>query len=144
MSEHNREGRKEITNRLWLARKRRGIDQRQAAHLLNHRSIDQVSRYEQGTRLPSLENALKLEIIYGVPLRLLFKGLYDRLEDEVWRRISLDSKLQKIYGNRPAGGAGLSDYCAFDELLSTPNSSEADLAKSRRHVTALARKIAGL
>lgn len=144
MPKNKHQERKEITNRLWLARKRRGLEQRQAAYLLSHQSIDQISRYEQGTRLPSLDNALKLEIIYGVPLRLLFKELFDKLEDEVWQRISLDISLQKLYGNRTAQEAGLSEYCAFAELLTMPNASEADRSRVRRHVTALAKKLAYL
>ncbi len=133
-----------MTNRLWLARKRRGLEQKQVAYLLNHQSIDQLSRYEQGARLPSLDNALKLEIIYGVPLRLLFKELFDTLEDEVWQRISLSTPLQKRYGNRTANTVELAEYCAFSELLAMPQASEADRARVRRHVTVLAKKLAFL
>lgn len=113
-------------------------------YLLSQPSIDQISRYEQGTRLPSLAVALKLEIIYGVPLRLLFKELFDSLEDEVWQRISLSTPLQKRYGNRTTNRAGLAEYCAFAELLMMPNASEADRGRVRGHVTALAKKLAYL
>jgi transcriptional regulator with XRE-family HTH domain len=131
-------------NRLWLARKRRGLEQKQVAYLLDHQSIDQLSRYEQGMRLPSLENALKLEIIYGVPLRFLYKELSAKLEDEVWQRISLNPVLHKRFGNRTVQEAGISEYCAYVELLAVPNASEADRAAVRRHVTALAKKLACL
>lgn len=131
-------------NRLWLARKRRGLEQKQVTYLLDHQSIDQLSRYEQGMRLPSLENALKLEIIYGVPLRFVYKELSAKLEDEVWQRISLNPTLHKRFGNRTAQEAGLSEYCAYAELLAAPHASEADRASARRHVTALAKKLACL
>ena len=144
MSKKKAQGRNALTNRLWLARKRRGLEQKQVAYLLNHQSIDQLSRYEQGMRLPSLDNAFKLEIIYGVPLRLLFKELFDKLEDEVWQRISLNTPLQKRYGNRTAHAVRLSEYCAFAELLMMANASEADRARVRRHVTILAKKLACL
>lgn len=137
-------GTKQPLNRLWLARKRRGLEQKQVAYLLGHRSIDQMSRYELGTRLPPLENALKLEIIYGVPLHFLFKELFRKLEDEVWQRISFNSVLHKHYGNRVTSVTGLSEYCAFAELLASPSASEADRATARRHVTALAKKLAYL
>lgn len=131
-------------NRLWLARKRRGLEQKQVTYLLDHKSIDQLSRYEQGARLPSLENALKLEIIYGVPLRFLYKEISAKLEDEVWQRISLNPALHKRFGNRAAQEAGLSEYCAYAELIAAPRASEADRAVARRHITALAKKLACL
>jgi transcriptional regulator with XRE-family HTH domain len=144
MPKHKHREQKTLTNRLWLARKRRGLEQKQIAYLLNHQSIDQISRYELGSRFPSLDNALKLEIIYGVPLRLLFKELFDGLEDEVWQRISLSAPLQKRYGNHTAQSTGLSEYCAFAELLTMPNASEANRGKVRQHVTSLAKKLAYL
>lgn len=131
-------------NRLWLARKRRGLEQKQVTYLLDHQTIDQLSRYEQGARLPSLENALKLEIIYRVPLRFLYQELFAKLEDEVWQRISLNPVLHKRFGNRTAQEAGLSEYCAYAELLAAPHASEAARAAARRHVTALAKKLACL
>ena len=131
-------------NRLWLARKRRGLEQKQVTYLLDHKGIDQLSHYEQGERLPSLENALKLEIIYGVPLRFLYKELSAKLEDEVWQRISLNPALHKRFGNRPSRAAGLSEYCAYTELLVAPHASEADRAAARKHVTVLAKKLACL
>jgi transcriptional regulator with XRE-family HTH domain len=135
---------KQPLNRLWLARKRRGLEQKQVAYLLGHQGIDQTSRYEQGTRLPSLENALRLEIIYGVPMRFLFKELFSKLEDDVWQRISLNQTLHRRYGNRVTKPAGLSEYCAYAELVASENASEADRATTRRHVTALAKKLAYL
>ncbi|HEX8459224.1 MAG TPA: helix-turn-helix domain-containing protein [Pyrinomonadaceae bacterium] len=144
MSKTKCKGRNTLTNRLWLARKRRSLEQKQVAYLLNHPGIDQISRYEQGIRLPSLAIALKLEIIYGVPLRLLFKELFDSLEDEVWQRISLSTPLQRRFGNRTTNKAGRAEYCAYTELLMMPNASEADRSRVRRHVTELAKKLAYL
>jgi transcriptional regulator with XRE-family HTH domain len=144
MHKHKHREPRSLANRLWLARKRRSLEQKQAAYLLGHQSLDQISRYELGTRLPSLDNALRLEVIYGVPLRLLFKELFERLEDEVWQRISLNSSLQKLYGNRSSQSTGLAQYCAFAELLTMPNASEANRGQVRQHVTALAKKLAYL
>src|ERR1700749_4539894 len=131
-------------NRLWLAPKRRGLGEKKVYHFIDHKSIDQLSHYEQGERLPSLENALKLEIIYGVPLRFLYKELSAKLEDEVWQRISLNPVLHKRFGNRTAQVVGLSEYCAYAELIAAPHASEADRAAARRHITALAKKLACL
>src|SRR5437870_13110734 len=79
-------GKNKTENRLWIARKKRGFEQKQVAHLLNHKSVDQISRYENGSRLPKLQTALKLEIVYGVPLRLLFTDLYSQLRTEIKER----------------------------------------------------------
>ena len=42
-----------------------------APRMLGHKTTDQVSRYEKGERLPGLKLLLLLEIIYGVPPRVL-------------------------------------------------------------------------
>jgi transcriptional regulator with XRE-family HTH domain len=143
MEKTKREGGEVLTNRLWQARKRRGLGQKQVAYLLDHPDMERISRYERGARLPSLETALKLEIVYGVPLRLLFKELFDELEDEVWGRVNASAPLRKLYGER-AARPGVSEYCAFAELLGMPNVPEADRSRVRRHVTALARLLAYL
>jgi transcriptional regulator with XRE-family HTH domain len=137
-------GLKRRPNRLWVARKRRGLEQKQVAYLLGQPGIDQISHYEQGSRLPSLTTALRLEVIYGLPVRLLFKDLYTQVEDETWQKISINSRLHRIYGNRAAAEKELSEYCAFLELLNAPSASEADRTQVRRHVTVLAKKLAYL
>jgi transcriptional regulator with XRE-family HTH domain len=142
MSITNRQGKSPLTNRLWLARKRRGLSQKQVAYLLNQRGIDQISRYEQGARLPSLEHALRLEIIYGMPVRLLFKERFDELELEVRQRISDRAPLRSLYGALATNKESLADYCAFADLLTMPNAPAADLGRVRDHVTDLAKSLA--
>jgi transcriptional regulator with XRE-family HTH domain len=58
-------------NRLWLARKRSGYEHKQVASLLDYKTIQQVSLYETGLRMPSLKTALKFAIIYRLPIRTL-------------------------------------------------------------------------
>ena len=66
-----------ITTRfLWQARQRSGLTQKTIAHLLGRKFTDEISRYENGQRIPTLQTALKLEIIYRVPIRLLFYEKY--------------------------------------------------------------------
>src|SRR5919202_4553686 len=79
-------GRKTVENLLWQTRKRRQLEQKQVAYLLDQHTPDQVSRYELGTRLPTLETALLLEMIYGAPLRVLYKDLYERLQADLRER----------------------------------------------------------
>lgn len=67
-------------NDLAHARRRMGFSRKQVA-LLIHRSVDAVERYEKGEALPSLEMALKLEIIYRTPVAYLFVKLYKEFHE---------------------------------------------------------------
>lgn len=75
-----------ITNCLWIVRKKSGLPQKQVAFLLGHKNTTQLSRYERGARIPSLETALKLESAYNTPVRVLFSGLYDQFHADVQGR----------------------------------------------------------
>jgi len=47
------------------------------------------SRYERFLRQPTLENALACEIAFGVPVRVLFAGTYQKVERLVVTRARL-------------------------------------------------------
>jgi transcriptional regulator with XRE-family HTH domain len=136
-------GRNTIENRLWQTRKRRSLEQKQVAYLLNHHTADQVSRYELGTRLPTLETALLLEMIHGAPLRVLYKDLYERLQADLRDRFErvpqLKDRLTEFLTED-----GVREYCAYQELIQTGQPSQADMLKVRRHVTELAKRMAYL
>jgi transcriptional regulator with XRE-family HTH domain len=136
-------GRNNVENRLWQTRKRRGLEQKQVAYLLNQNTPDQVSRYELGTRLPTLETALLLEMIYGAPLRVLYKDLYERLQADLRSRFEripqLKDRLPEFLTEE-----GVREYCAYRELLQASQPTQADLLKVRRHVTELAKRLAYL
>jgi transcriptional regulator with XRE-family HTH domain len=136
-------GRNTVENRLWQTRKRRGLEQKQVAYMLNHHTADQVSRYELGTRLPTLETALLLEMIYGAPLRILYKDLYERLQEGLRKRLEHVPQLQERLAEFLSED-GVREYCACWELLQTGQPAQADLLKARRHVTELAKRLAYL
>ena len=73
-------------NSLWSARRRMGFSQERVARALGLRKTSVVSRYENGKRYPSLVNALKLEIVYRMPVAFLFRDLYSDLKNEVRER----------------------------------------------------------
>ena len=129
-----------VENRLWQIRKRRGLEQKQVAYLLNHNTADQVSRYELGTRLPTLEIALLLEMIYGAPLRILYKDLYERLQAELRGRIERVPRLGERLAEFLSEDA-IREYCAYGDLIRTGNPAPTDLIKARRHVTELMKKM---
>ena len=136
-------GRNKVENRLWSARKRRKLQQKQVAYLLNHHTPDQVSRYELGTRLPTLETALLLEMIYGAPVRILYKGLYERLQAELRARLEGVPQLKEHLAEF-LEIEGVHEYCAYTAMLQTSHHSEADRLKVRLHVTELAKRLAYL
>jgi transcriptional regulator with XRE-family HTH domain len=130
-------------NRLWLARKRLGLGQKQVAYLLDLKTADQISRYEQGLRLPTLETALQLEIIYGLPLQILFKELYDELRTHICEHIEKNPTLKTLYATSSAEEC-CKEFCAFAEILKYSRLSEVDKGKLRDHITYLAKKLAYL
>lgn len=137
-------GKHKTHNRLWLARKRRRLRQKQVAYLLNHHTVDQISRYEKGLRVPTLETALMLEIIYATPLRVLFKELYERLQDDIGARARDAQSIKSLAEGLNQGEGEMKSFCTYGELLSVPSLSQPELDEVRKHVTHLARRIAYL
>ena len=72
-----------LPNNLWLARKRLGLSQKWVAALLGRRSVSVVSEYEHGVKTPPLPVALKLQLIYQMPLAELFPALQSSASVEV-------------------------------------------------------------
>ena len=70
-------------NSLWAARMKMGFSQASVARALGLKRTSLLSRYEHGTRMPSLENALKLEIVYRTPVAFLFDDLYLDLKSRI-------------------------------------------------------------
>lgn len=56
--------RKSIPNQLRKFRKRMGYQQKDVAYLLGFRGAGRISEWEAGTSTPSIENLIKLAVIY--------------------------------------------------------------------------------
>ena len=123
---------------LWLARERRGLAQKQVAYLLNHKVTDQISRFERNVRYPNLKNALMLEIILGVPLRVLFAGLYEELHEQVQQRAKLKGPMADLLVDLFGDGR-----CSYAELLNGKPTQE-EIQSARRHATKLVNRISAL
>lgn len=83
MDKHLGPRRRTVPNRLWQYRKRRGLTQTQVAAILGYVPTTYLSEYERGRKLPNLVTALKLEIIYRIPVAYLYADLYHRLKAEL-------------------------------------------------------------
>jgi transcriptional regulator with XRE-family HTH domain len=75
-----------LPNYLKSHRKRSGLSQDEVAFLLGCASGAKVSRYERMVRQPTLETALACEAVYGVPVRTLFAGVYEKVEATIHQR----------------------------------------------------------
>jgi transcriptional regulator with XRE-family HTH domain len=78
-----------LSNYLRINRKRLTLSQEEVAFLLGVNGMDKgvkVSRDENNARVPSLEVALAYEAIYGKPVRELFAGIYEQVEQQVAQR----------------------------------------------------------
>ena len=75
-----------VTNRLWRYRIEHQLSQRHIARMLGHTKSTQVSRWENGEKIPSLANALKLGYILKVPVETLFVDLAAGLRGEIEAR----------------------------------------------------------
>ena len=82
----------QLTNYLRTNRNRLALWQEETAFLLGFKGEDKgakVCRDEKFTREPSLRSALAYEAIYGRPIRELFAGLYEQIEQEVAERAKI-------------------------------------------------------
>ena len=136
-------GKNPFPNRLWLARKRRSLGQKQVA-LLIEKTVDELSRYERGIHLPELQTLLALEIVYGTPLRLLFRELYEQIRAQIAERIESREALRGKYQTLLENSDPEQKYCGYEETLKLPELSAMERDKIRSHVTRLAKRLAGL
>ena len=68
-----------IKNRLWISRMKRDMPRKKLAALLGHKTTSQLCRWEEGSQLPNLCNALLLSHFLQMPVEFLYKDLRDEL-----------------------------------------------------------------
>lgn len=73
-------------------RKRAALTQADVAALFGIESASKISRYERGTRLPSLKTALAYEVIFGRPVAALFSDAYRK------ERVTVVRHARKLVG----------------------------------------------
>jgi transcriptional regulator with XRE-family HTH domain len=77
------DNKKQFSNPLLIQRIRMNLSQKHVARMLGHKDTSNLSRYESGEMLPSLGTAIKLSVLYQVPLPKLFPALHDRVVTEI-------------------------------------------------------------
>jgi transcriptional regulator with XRE-family HTH domain len=127
-------------NRLWQIRHQAGLEQKQIAYLLGHKSTDQVSRYERGARLPSFRTALKFELILRTPVSQIFPEQYQQCRAEIAERFR---HLGQSRASNQTHDDILTDshLCTFLNLLLKKKLSGAEVNTARRHAIKLTRRL---
>jgi transcriptional regulator with XRE-family HTH domain len=69
-----------LPNYLRTYRKHAALSQEELAFLLGLSKGNKVSRHEQSARLPNIETLLAYEVVFGIPPRILFAGLFEKVE----------------------------------------------------------------
>ncbi len=118
---------------LALRRKRLGYEQKQIAVLLGHKTTYQICRYETGQRTPGFEEAIKLSILYSLPVHVLFDKSFRRFREELEttiKRFGLSGKIN------PENFSDI-DYCSYLELLKSDRISERSADRVRHHIKVL-------
>ena len=126
-------------NNLALTRKKNALEQKQVAALLGLKTSDQISRYERRIKLPSLKTALELQIIYRVPVHILFYGYYEACLNEIKKRGKNFNSEGQVFNFPNDNFAEDKEFCTFIEKLKQVKVKDADLDKARSHATELIR-----
>jgi len=72
---------------LHFVRKQRRMSQRQVAYLIGHRDATMLSKYERSILAPSLRTALKLSLLYRLPVREIFIEESSYAQDELMKKV---------------------------------------------------------
>ena len=83
------------TNRIWRYRKERHLSQNHVAYLMGHKKASQVSVWESGEDLPTLENALMLGHILDASVEQLYPDLMAEAKQEVDERAAQGPAIHK-------------------------------------------------
>ncbi len=123
-----------FANQLERIRIRHNLLPEQVATLLGFKTTGPITHIEKGLRTPSLKIALKLAIIYNVPIRVMLDRYYEACRNEV--RAKASDIGETSYSSDAV------DFCSFDQELDLRKISPASLTKIRRHSSDLIRKTA--
>ncbi|MBK9214619.1 MAG: helix-turn-helix transcriptional regulator [Chloracidobacterium sp.] len=137
----NKRNKSEPNTALWRARRKTGLERKQSAWLLGHRTPDTIARYERGETEPSLDNAVKLSIAYGCGLEKLFPLKYESFRRELATK-ALSIRMQPTDARHDLFAR--INVCSYEDALRDPERSAEYFPHVRDHVTRLAKRLAGL
>jgi transcriptional regulator with XRE-family HTH domain len=103
-----------LHNYLRTYRKRAGLSQDELAFLLGCRSGTKASRYELCRRVPGLPTMFAYEVIFRIPPRELFAGIFEQVRRITIRRVRA---LHRRLGAAPPGRLTAHKLAALKEVL---------------------------
>lgn len=125
-------------NMLWRVRRQRGLERKQVAWALGHKSPDSLARYERSEAEISFDNAIRLSLIYRCSVEELFSDRFNAVGKELSPRID---RIPRLFNE---SHLQLPDHCTYEEALPVKEISPVRRAQLRTHITTLAKKLAGL
>lgn len=126
---------------IWRTRRRLNVERKQVAWVLGHASPDQIARYERGEVEPSLDNAIRLSIIYGCDLEGLFPHKYESFRREL---ASKALSMKTLETSSDYDLFARVNVCSYEDALGDPDRAALYFSHVRDHVTRLAKRLAGL
>ena len=81
---------------LHFARKRRRLSQKQVAHLIGHYDATMLSKYERGLLSPPLRTALKLTLLYRLPIQEIFTEEFSQAREELTAKVKTVRMTQQV------------------------------------------------
>lgn len=121
-------------NQLAVIRRRTLTLQKQVSKLLERRSTEDISRWEGGTKLPSLATALKLAVMYDIPARDILDGYFNMCRTAIKQQESRMGK--KLNGSTEYNSLKI-EFCSYEELMKKGSVTGEDLDSVRRHAVQL-------
>ena len=97
-----------LSHYLRTYRKRSGLSQDELSWLFGCQNRSKASRYECFSREPMLKTILAYEIVFRVPARELFGGIFDAVEMSTHRRVAALIKRLSATESNPVTAAKLS------------------------------------
>jgi len=94
-------------------RKRHALSPDDLAHLIRQDAASAISQYENGRRVPTLEVALALQVVFGMAPREMFPDFFAHIEEEVMcRGAKLYERLDGLSDRRSVARRELLDAMA--------------------------------
>ena len=121
------------------ARRRRVLERKQASWLLGYKGPQLLAEYERGEKLPSLQNAIKLTLIYGCEMEDIFPENYALAREQISEKATVRTLLahdevQSLIKNI--------NRCSYEDILDDQQKAELHRSDIRDHVTRLAKALA--
>lgn len=114
--------RKPLLTYLRTYRRRTGLSQEEIAFLLGGFTGATVSRHETATRMPVLQNALMYELVFAVPVKDLYAGIYEAVRAVV---LSRAKSLRNSLARQPRTTLRDRKIAALDELIRSHDTTRA-------------------